>query len=46
LGISFGIVYGLSQAQQDDPTNQVLSLAISVIISGINIILGCNFQII
>jgi len=39
LGASFGIVYSLSIAQQRNPSNSVLSLAISAIISIINMVL-------
>lgn len=37
LGVSFGIVYGLSAAQLQNKKNTVLSLIISVFISGTNV---------
>lgn len=46
LGASFGIVYGLSKAQQSKKDNQLISLAISVCLSVMNILIGCNSYII
>lgn len=43
LGLSFAAVYGLSIAQVENTENTLLSLAISVIISLINVILGRNY---
>lgn len=42
LGASFGAVYGLSRAQMATQGNMILSLAISGVISFINVILGSN----
>jgi ABC-type glycerol-3-phosphate transport system permease component len=44
LGASFGIVYGLSKAQQSNTDNQALSLAISACISVVNIIISIVIQ--
>lgn len=46
LGISFAIIYGLSLAQINNENNQILSLAISSVISLINVILVRNYPLI
>ena len=50
LGCSFGIVYGLSVRQNDltvnntnDATSRYLSIAISMVIAGINVLIVRNF---
>jgi hypothetical protein len=43
LGICFLIVYYLSKAQQSQGNNRTLSIAISIIITGVNVALGGNF---
>jgi hypothetical protein len=40
LGGSFGIVYGLTILQMSDSSNQILSIAISISITAINILIG------
>ena len=40
LGISFGIVFGLTKAQESANDNRILSIAISVTISIVNVVLG------
>jgi hypothetical protein len=45
LGISFAIVYGLSQAQKNAQGNNILSLVISISISLTGIILGSNYYL-
>ena len=40
LGVSFAAVYGLSQAQLANENDRALSLAISLVISLINVVLG------
>ena len=42
LGISFGIVYGLTKAQQANDDNRYISIAISLTISIVNAIIGRN----
>jgi hypothetical protein len=44
LGTSFAIVFGLSKAQQSANDNRILSIAISVTISVVNVLLGGNFS--
>ena len=46
LGASFAAVYGLSQAQLEYENNRALSLALSLVISLINVVLGRKFCLI
>lgn len=42
LGVCFIIVYYLSLAQQDAGNNRTISIAISIVIAGVNLTLGGN----
>lgn len=46
LGGCFMIVYGLTKAQQSSNNDRVISIAISVVIAVVNILLGCTHSLI
>jgi hypothetical protein len=45
LGVSLGVVFGLSKVQQDNSENRYLSILISLILIGFNKIIECNFML-